>query len=101
MMSTTAPQIQSIPVPSETDRKATLDHALQDLGRRGWRIENRSDHQATIAKGQRVHHLLHFFLTLFTLGVWLLVWVPLMMFGGVKRKVVLVDEAGVIREQRV
>jgi hypothetical protein len=29
-----------------------------------------------------VNHLLHLILTILTAGLWLLIWIPLMLFGG-------------------
>ena len=42
---------QEVPQPSADERKATLDRASANSGAQGWRIETRSDFQATIAKG--------------------------------------------------
>ena len=83
---------------SSDDRRATLDRTLQNYGAQRWRIETRSDFQATIAKGKAVSHLLHFFLGLFTLGIWWLVW-PFI--GGIKRRMVTVDEYGNVVEQKL
>ncbi len=83
------------------ERKAILDSTLQVWGARGWRIENRSDFQATVAKGKEVSHLLHLFLTLITLGIWLIFWLVLGVAGGVRRRLVTVDEFGNVVEQKL
>ncbi|MFN8187423.1 MAG: hypothetical protein U0R69_10130 [Gaiellales bacterium] len=83
------------------ERKATLDRSLQLHGAQGWRIETRSDFQATIAKGKEVSHLLHLFLTLITLGIWLIFWLGLGVLGGVKRRMITVDEYGNVVEQKL
>jgi len=83
------------------ERKATLDRTLQLWGARGWRIENRSDFQATVAKGKEISHLLHLFLTLITVGLWLILWLVLGVVGGVKRRMITVDEYGNVVEQRL
>jgi hypothetical protein len=84
------------------ERKAQLDSALQRYGASGWRTENRSDFQATIAKGKEHSHLLHLLLTIFTLGLWgLFVWLPLSIFGGLKRRMVTVDAYGNVDEQKL
>lgn len=85
---------------SADDRKATLDRSLQTYGAQGWRIESRSDFQATIATGSRISHGLHLFLTLIT-GVWGIVWIVLAATGGIKRRMVTVDEYGNIVEQKL
>lgn len=83
------------------ERKAILDRSIQLYGARGWRIETRSDYQATIAKGKEMSHLLHFFLTIFTLGLWLVLWLVLGIVGGVKRRMLTVDEFGNLIEQKL
>jgi hypothetical protein len=50
------------------ERKAGLDRTLQRYGAEGWRIETRSEFQATIAKGKQHSHGLHLFLTIITVG---------------------------------
>lgn len=83
------------------ERRATLDRALQARGARGWRIETRSEFQATIAKGKEVSHVLHFLLTVFTLGLWLIFWLGLGVLGGVKRRMLTVDEFGNVVDQKL
>lgn len=63
-----------------------LDAQVAQYVKWGWRVESRSDHQAVMVKGHRPNHLLHFFLTLLTLGLWAVVWILLTAFGGEKRK---------------
>lgn len=79
---------------SDHDRREVLNRELQRYGAMGWRIETRSEFQATIARGKQISHLLHLFLTIFTLGLWLLIWALIGMFGGVKRWLITVDEFG-------
>ena len=86
---------------SADERKAILDRTLAQAGSKGWRIENRSDFQATVAKGNPVHHLLHLILSIITLGLWLIVWFLLALLGGVKRRLLTVDEFGKISDTRV
>lgn len=86
---------------TDAERKTSLDAALARLGAAGWRIENRSDFQATIAKGHRVNHILHLILTLVTLTVWGIVWLLLVVLGGEKRELVTVDAYGNVVNSRV
>lgn len=79
-----------------TERNLVLDTELQGWARKGWRVENRSDGQATIAKGKPVNHLLHLILSVLTVGVWLLVWGGTMIFGGVSRRLVTVNPDGTV-----
>jgi hypothetical protein len=83
------------------ERKDALDRQLQQFGAQGWRIENRSDYQATIAKGDRVNNTLHLLLTIFTVGLWGIVWIVLLITGGVKRRMVTIDEFGNAVEQKL
>ena len=83
------------------ERKAALDRQLQQSGAQGWRIENRSDYQATIAQGKAVNNTLHLLLTIFTAGIWGIVWIFLLITGGIKRKMITVDEFGNPVEQKL
>ena len=83
------------------ERRAILDRTLQRYGASGWRIESRSDFQATIAKGKEVSHLLHLFLALITVGIWLIFWLGLGMVGGVKRRMITIDEFGNVVDQKL
>jgi hypothetical protein len=83
------------------ERSEALDRQLQVYGAQGWRIENRSTVQATIAKGKEVNNTLHFFITLFTLGLWGIIWIALLITGGVKRRLLTVDEFGNVVEQKL
>lgn len=82
-------------------RKAALDNAVAGYARQGWRMEARGEYQATIAKGKNHSHLLHLVLTIITLGVWLLVWIPLALFGGLKQRLLSVDDAGRVHDTKV
>jgi hypothetical protein len=85
-----APSLQK----TADERKAQLDAHLAALAGQGWRIENRSDFQATIAKGHRTNHILHLILTIVTLGLWLIVWILMAIIGGEKRRLASVDPYG-------
>lgn len=89
-MSVTAPAATV----STEERRQLMDQAVVEFTSGGWRVESRTDYQATFAKGHRHSHGLHLFLSIVTLGLWLFVWVPLSVFGGEKRRTVWVDEYG-------
>jgi hypothetical protein len=87
---------------SDAERKAALDSALQLKGAQGWRIENRSDYQATVAKGKQHSHGLHIFLSIITAGLWaIFVWIPLVVIGGLKRRMISIDSYGNTHEQKL
>jgi hypothetical protein len=79
---------------SPEERKALLDSALQLWGARGFRIENRSDFQATVSKGKEIRHVLHIVLSFLTAGMWLFVYIPLWLLTGIRRRMVSIDEYG-------
>jgi hypothetical protein len=47
-----------------------------------------------------VSHFLHLFFAIVTLGLWLVVWIPLIVFGGERHKYVTVDEQGGVTSSR-
>ncbi len=63
--------------------------------RAGYRVESQVANQAVLVKGRRPNHLLHLILGVVTISLWwLFVWLPLVLFGGEKRRVVTVDTFG-------
>lgn len=83
------------------ERKSALDSALQLWGAKGWRTENRSDFQATVSKGKDIHHVLHIILCILTAGLWLIVYLPMWLLTGIKRRMLTVDEFGNVIEQKI
>ncbi len=63
-----------------------LDQEVANAMRHGWRVESRSNTTAVLVKGHRPNHVLHLLLSVFTVGVWLPVWVAIAVLGGEKRK---------------
>ena len=83
-----------------TERKS-IDERREMLSRQvgsrltlGRRVEYQSDFQAVLVHGHQVNHVLHLIITLITLGMWAIVWIALVLFGGEKREIVEVDEWG-------
>lgn len=74
----------------DAERAAIMQQALRDLTFRGYRVETADGTRAIISTGEPVNHILRLLLSVFTCGLWLLI----MMFGGVKRRRVHVDEYG-------
>lgn len=54
----------------------------------GWRPEFETTTHLFVVKGKPVTHVLHLLLSVMTVGVWLLVWLAIGMFGGERRRVV-------------
>jgi hypothetical protein len=86
---------------SEIERKALLANTLQGQVASGARIESQGDFQAVVVRGHRVNHLLHFFIGVFTLGLWWIVWFFIAIFGGEKRQMINVDQFGNVYVQKV
>lgn len=83
------------PTIADEERKARLHQRVQIMVGQGYRVESQTDTQVTMVKGHRHNHLLHLILTLLTLGLWgLFVWLPLAIFGGEKRRAVMINQAG-------
>lgn len=80
---------------SPEERKAILAEKIQKNVVNGARVESQSDFQAVLVQGHRPSHLLHFFIGIFTFGIWWIVgWLPIALFGGEKRALLVVDEYG-------
>jgi len=83
------------------ERREILASAVSEAVRDGYRVESQTDHQAIVVKGRRPNHLLHLVLSVITLGFWLLfVWIPLAIFGGEKRRVIMVDTFGNVQRAK-
>lgn len=82
--------------PTDAQRKQALAAAVSREIGGGWNVQSQTDYQAVLVRpGTKVNHILHLILTILTLGVWLLVWIPLsIMRKREKHKVVTVDGFG-------
>lgn len=80
--------------PTDDQRKQALANAVAREVGNGCRVESQTDFQAVVVKGKRPSHLLHLILSLVTLGIWIPVWILVAIFGGEKRKVLMVDAWG-------
>lgn len=83
------------------ERKTVLAQHVQHEVAKGGRVESQNDTTAVMVYGSPVNHVLHFLITLFTVGLWFFVWMAVAIFGGEKRKMVVVDEFGNVQVQRV
>ena len=69
-------------------RRKTTTYDIPKLIRQGWRVESETDYHVVMVRGHRVNHILHLMLSLVTVGIWIPVWILLMIFGGEKRRVI-------------
>jgi hypothetical protein len=90
-----APAVTMPPLAKSTDeRKYLLAQRVAQMAGEGYRVESQSDFMAVMVSGRRVNHLLHFFIGIFTLGLWWIAWLIMALAGGERRQVVTVDEYG-------
>lgn len=87
-------------VKSPEERRALLAQRVAREVASGARVEAQTDIMAVIVRGHRTNHVLHFLVSLFTIGFWLPVWFLLTIFGGEKRSVLTVDDYGNIVAQK-
>jgi hypothetical protein len=67
-----------------------MARAVHEIAKRGGRVESVYDDEIVVSAG-KINHPLHFILGLLTLGIWwVVVWLPICLFGGRKRRVVKV-----------
>lgn len=87
---------------SGDERKTALGRAVSNhLAKGGTRIETQSDFNAVLVRGKKVNHVLHGLLTLFTAGLWGIVWIILAVVSGEKRSMLSVDEFGNVNHEEL
>jgi hypothetical protein len=77
-------------------RSDILARTVSQQVRQGWRVVSQTQTQAQLVKGKPTNHILHLILSLITLGVWVIVWIAMVIFGGEKQKFISVTETGQI-----
>ena len=65
-----------------------------DAVAKGRGIESQGQYHAVIVQGERVNHLLHLILSIITVGLWIIVWLILVVSGGQERRMIYIDEQG-------
>lgn len=84
-----------MPLPvTRTERTQTLEAEIRYAEGRGWRVRETTPADAHLVKGEPVAHWVHLFFTIATVGLWLLVWIPLIVLGGEKHRYISVGEDG-------
>ena len=78
-------------VKTADERARILERSLQEYSAQGWRIETRSEFEATVAKRTAFSYGLNVFLTIITFGLWKVVLVRTGGRGGVKHHTISVD----------
>ena len=78
---------------------AQLAQAVAGYVGKGWHIESQTDSAAVLVKHHQPNHLLHLLLTIFTLGLWGIVWLIVALTSGDKRVALTIDEHGHIKRR--
>ena len=90
--------LDGTPLPLD-ERIASLRRVLSGLTARGWGIERLADEKAVVVRGHGLStaaHVVHGFLTLGTVGVWGIVWVLHWSMRRPRRRLIQIDETGLI-----
>jgi hypothetical protein len=79
---------------TEEERVAIMQQVVRDLAFRGYRIVAVDGARALVVSGSPVNHVLHAILSIFTCGLWLLMWALLAALGGETRRHIYIDDYG-------
>ena len=79
---------------TDEQRKEIMTRYVTKEVARGGRVELHSDFDTVLSFGKRPNHILHLLLSLITGGIWLIVWVLIVVGGGVSRTSYHVDRYG-------
>jgi hypothetical protein len=79
---------------SENEKANKLALAISTEVSKGWRVESQSQIQAVLVKGKPINNTLHIVFSVLTLGVWLLIYVPILLVNRRQTKIIRVDEFG-------
>ena len=75
-------------------RHAALEHAVANELASGAELVSQAGMNAVLAKGNEINFTLHLLLTVFTAGLWLIVWAILVATNHPQRVVLSVDQQG-------
>lgn len=82
---------------TEEERRAALDRSVAQYLAGGSVLESTTGTTAVLVTGKPVNHILHLVLSLLTAGLWLIVWVVMILTNHRQRIVLTVGEDGVVR----
>lgn len=71
-----------------------LNQAVQNEILSGAELESQTSTMAVLIKGKKVNHVLHLVLSLITAGLWLIVWLLLILTNKRQRVVLTLTESG-------
>ena len=81
---------------SDSERKDLLQNHIVKMAAQGWRIDAQSEFSATLSLGVKTAHVLHFLLSLITFGLWLFIWIILVLsrVNNRRRQFLKIDKFG-------
>jgi hypothetical protein len=83
------------PLVTRTDRMQTLEaEVAYHESHGGWRLRSKTPTQAHLVRGEPISHGVHVFFSIATVGLWLIVYIPLLIFGGEKHRLISIDDHG-------
>jgi hypothetical protein len=83
---------------TEEGRRAALDRAVAQQLAAGAVLESTTGTTAVLVMGKPVNHILHLILSVLTAGLWLIVWVILILTNHRRRIVLTVGEDGQVQQ---
>ena len=76
-----------IPAPTSSSTSRSGGGLREEIAA-GWRVESQTETEAVLVKGSNTNHILHLLLAVFTVGLWIPVWIIVALTSGEQRKVV-------------
>ena len=80
--------------------KHTINSLVQERVDQGWRVAERRETDVVIERGEKIHHGMHILMTVFTLGLWSVIYGLHLLGGGLKRRRIEMQK-GEVREKRL
>lgn len=82
------------PPPQDPNYAQTVDERVAVLVANGYAVQSRSATQVILVGGRRPNHTLHLLLTIFTAGLWGIVWIILSAINRPQTKVITIGDHG-------
>jgi hypothetical protein len=79
---------------SDAEKANKLALAIATEVSKGWRVESQSQIQGVLVKGKSVNHTLQIFLSVITIGFWLVIYIPTAIINRRQTKIVRIDDFG-------
>ncbi len=86
--------VQKRPILTTEERKTILNQEILKHQTQGKRIESQIEFRVTLVTEKEINHVLHLILSVFTGGLWLLVWALVYFSAKDTRELLQVDEYG-------